>query len=44
MGGGASLIFVSTANDPDGIPRHTYRLSTPFESTSRQFFRLKVTY
>lgn len=42
--GGASLIFVSTANDPDGIPRRTYRLSTPFNSSSRQFFRLKVAY
>lgn len=44
MGGGTSLIFVSTADDPDGIPRHTYRLSAPFDFTSRQFFRLKVTY
>ncbi|MDG2399362.1 MAG: CotH kinase family protein, partial [Akkermansiaceae bacterium] len=43
-GGGASLIFVSTANDPDGIPRRTYRLDTPFNSSSRQFFRLKVSY
>lgn len=43
-GNGASLIFVSTTNDPDGIPRHTYRLSTPVETTSRQFFRLKATY
>ena len=44
IGGGASLIFVNTVNDPDGIPRHTYRLNTPFSSTSRNFFRLKVTY
>ncbi|MDB4393530.1 lamin tail domain-containing protein [bacterium] len=44
IGGGASLIFVNTVNDPDGIPRHTYRLNTPFSSTSQHFFRLKVIY
>lgn len=43
-GSGASLIFVGTINDPDGILRHTYRLSTPSDSTSRRFFRLKVVY
>lgn len=42
--GAPSLIFVSTAPDPDGIPRHTYRLSTPLESTTSQFFRLRVSY
>ncbi|MEN8867087.1 MAG: hypothetical protein ABF380_11015, partial [Akkermansiaceae bacterium] len=43
-GSGASLIFVGTINDADGILRHTYRLSTPSDSTSRRFFRLKVVY
>lgn len=42
--GGTDLIFVGTANDPDGIPRHTYRLSVALGSVPRQFFRLKVDY
>ena len=42
--GAPTLIFVNTTTDPDGIPRHTYRLSTPLDSTSSQFFRLKINY
>ena len=41
-GSGASLIFVSTKNNPDGISRHTYRLNTPMDGSLKQFFRLKV--
>ncbi|MDB4566081.1 hypothetical protein N9Z99_06185, partial [Akkermansiaceae bacterium] len=43
-GSGASLIFVSTENNPDGISRHTYRLNTPMDVSLKQFFRLKVSY
>ena len=43
-GSGASLIFVSTENNPDGISRHTYRLNTPMDGSLKQFFRLKVSY
>lgn len=42
--GAPNLVFVNTTTDPDGIPRHTYRLNTPLDSTSSQFFRLKVNY
>lgn len=42
--GASELVFVVTTNDPDGIPRHTYRLNTPLSSVPRQFFRLKVIY
>lgn len=43
-GGSPTLIFVNTTPDPDGIPRHTYRLSTPVDETVRHFFRLRVSY
>lgn len=38
------LILVGTATDPDGIPRHTYRLDRPLPETPRFFFRLKVSF
>jgi hypothetical protein len=38
------LILIGTRDDPDGIPRHTYRLNRPFAVTPRFFFRLKVTF
>ena len=43
-GSGTSLIFVSSKNNPDGTSRHTYRLNTPLDVSSKQFFRLKVSY
>ena len=42
--GAPTFVFVQTVNDPDGIPRHTYRLSSPLANVPSQFFRLKVTY
>ena len=42
--GTPTFVFVQTVNDPDGIPRHTYRLSAPLANVPSQFFRLKVTY
>ncbi|MEJ6579929.1 MAG: lamin tail domain-containing protein [Akkermansiaceae bacterium] len=42
--GAPGLVFVETTNDPDGIPRHTYRLKTALDSVPHQFFRLKVVY
>ncbi len=35
-------VFVETVNDPDGIPRHTYRLSNSLQSSGHQFIRLGV--
>ena len=43
-GSGTSHIFVSSENNPDGTSRHTYRLNTPLDVSSKQFFRLKVSY
>lgn len=42
--GSPTLVFVNTTADPDGIPRHTYRLSTPLESATKHFFRLQISY
>ncbi|MFT6864647.1 MAG: hypothetical protein ACJAVK_003215 [Akkermansiaceae bacterium] len=44
MDGTPTFVFIQTINDPDGIPRHTYRLDSPLRNVPRQFFRLKVTY
>lgn len=43
-GGAPTFVFVQTANDPDGVPRHTFRLSAPIGDLPGQFYRLKVTY
>jgi len=42
--GSTSLTFVETVNDPDGIPRHTYRLNIPVTSAPKQFYRIKLEY
>ena len=42
--GAPELVFVETTSDPDGIPRHTYRLNIALDSVPRQFFRLKAIY
>ncbi len=42
--GSPTLILVGTTADPDGIPRHTYRLNTPLANTPKRFYRIRVDY
>lgn len=44
ISGNPNLVLVETTTDPDGIPRHTYRLSSPLSNVPKQFYRLKVIY
>lgn len=38
----ADLVHIETSMDPDGIPRHSYRLNTPIQDEIHYFFRIKV--
>ena len=41
---GGQSVLISTDNDTDGIPMHTYRLTTPTSNSTHYFFRLGASY